>query len=280
VNRIALFVAAAAAFGLSPLWSRLSPVLGAALLVALGIALAFAASGAMTAMAAATGGVGAFAGGVLGTVSPALAGAALLALCYGERTIRVRGTAQRATHVAVALVGGAMAGALSSHYLSADLTVRGVVIVVAAVLAALPLLVEADDPIAHALDELAREMRGPAAATLREGAELRRSVDAPLLDAATDRHAADTWKSLLRLSEARARLARGPGAAQSAHGGAVQKRLDDRLAEHVAALARMYTAVDQAKAAELSLEDGPLRSIETSGESLEQMSKAIVEDVS
>jgi hypothetical protein len=47
----------------------------------------------------------------------------------------------------------------------------------------------------------------------------------------------------------------------------------------VKALSRMYTAVDEARAAEASLDDGALRSIETSGESLEQMSRAIVEEV-
>ncbi len=41
----------------------------------------------------------------------------------------------------------------------------------------------------------------------------------------------------------------------------------------------MYTAADAAKAAEMSLEDGPLRSVENAGESLEQMSQAYVEEV-
>lgn len=281
IARALLFLSAAAAFGLSPFASKLGPVLGSALLVTLGVFLALAASGTMNAMSAATGAVGAFLGGVLVTVSPALAGAALVGLCYAERTVRVRGGVARAVHTAMALCGGALAGGAAHHFAGADLTVQLVVLVVAAVLVGLPQLVEADEPLAHTLDELADEVPVHPAVKLREGAELCRTVDADMLDRDGRKLARQTWRALLNLAQTRVRLERAhqkrPGAA---HGEAVRNRIDERIAEHVDALTRMYTAVDEVKAANASLEDGPLRRVENNNEEMEQMSKAMVEEIS
>jgi hypothetical protein len=280
LQRALLFLSAAAAFALSPYATRLGPVAGPALLVALGVGLALAASGSLNAIAAATGAVGAFAAGVLATTVPAVAGAVLCALCYTERTMRVRGAVGRAVHVGVALAGGALAGGAAAHFAGAAMTVQAVVVVVAAVLCSLPQLVDAEDPLAHSLDELAEELPDAIAARLREGAELCRSVEPTLLDRESHRLARQTWTTLLQLATTRVRLERTqkqrPGAA---HGAAVRQRLDRRIEEHVDALARMYTAVDEVKAAEASLEDGALRTVENNNESLEQMSKAIVEEV-
>jgi hypothetical protein len=278
IRRVALFVAAAAAFAVDPLARELGVVAGAGLLVLCGVALALAASGTISAIAAAAGAAGAFASGVLLVSAPAAAGAALVSLCYAERTLRVRGTNARASHVVLALVGGALAGLAAAHYSAAGLLVRGVVVVVCAVLAALPLLVEAEDPLAHALDELAGELDGAAQASLREGAELRRSADASLLDPQEQRLARDTWRQLLRLGEARARLVRvSAGRPSRAQGDAVARRLDERIGEHVGALGRIYSAAGEARAAETSLEVGALRGVETRGETLENVSQAIVE---
>jgi hypothetical protein len=183
------------------------------------------------------------------------------------------------------------------------------------VLLALPLLIDADDPLAHALDAASAETTGPAAASLREAAELRRAVDEDLLDPSTSRRVRETWTALLRLAEARVRLsrspaarrrpppetppqplpreglgaeesggrrgARDPGRTQEApsHADAVIKKVDQRLGDHVAALARAYTAVDTARAAEASIDDAALREVESAGESLEQVSRAIVDEV-
>ncbi len=311
MKKIALFFAAATAFSLAPLSQRLGPVVGAALLVLMGIALALAASGTANAIAVAFGAVGAFASGVLWSTSAAAAGAVLLTLCYAERTMRVRGAAARVAHLAGALVAGGLAGLLAGHYESADLLLRCVVVVIAAVLAALPLLVEADDPIAHTLDGLAEDLRDPAQSSLREGAELRRSADASLLDRSTRGQVAKTWRNLLRLAQARSRLEHSYAAAvpvaeamsaksaqgtvateadaevvtekqivpRRTHREAVVRRLDQSIAEHVATLARAFTAADDASAAEASLDDQAMRTVETTGESLEQMSKAIVEEM-
>src|SRR5262249_17549198 len=139
-------------------------------------------------------------------------------------------------------------------------------------------------------DAFADDTSEPAKASLREGAELRRAADATLLDRSTARQVKKTWAALLRLAEARGRLernvlARHRTAIESATNGPAARaatgvnRVDERIAEHVAVLARAYAAVDTARAAEASLDDAALRSVETVGESLESMSKAIVEDV-
>ena len=65
----------------------------------------------------------------------------------------------------------------------------------------------------------------------------------------------------------------------AARAASVVKRVDDRITEHVAALARAYAAAGTARAAEASLDDAALRSVESVGESLESMTKAIVEEV-
>jgi hypothetical protein len=214
----------------------------------------------------------------------------LAGLAFAERTSRVRGSKERLLHLAVALLGGALAGSLSSAYGAASLAVRGVAAIVAGVLVALPLFIEADDPVAHRLDALAGDTSDPARASLREGADLRRAADPTLLDRGTARQVKRTWAALLRLAEARTRLERSVLARHratiekatdgpAARAAAVVRRVDERIAEHVAALARAYAAVDTARAAEASLDDAALRSVETVGESLETMSKAIVDEV-
>jgi MFS family permease len=287
MRKMIFLVAAAAAFGLGPLSSKLGTVGGAALLLALGIALSLAASGAVGAVAAASGALGAFAGAALAGGSPAIAGAALVGFAYAERTLRVRGTSAngsralaRLAHLGAALGAGALAGSISAAYLSASITVRAVAVIVCAVLAALPLLVEADDPLAHALDGAAADVSEPARAKLREGAELRRHADEELLDRRSAREVRRTWRALLRLAESRIRLERSvAGRPPGTHAERVRALLDERIADHVSVLGRAYVAIDTAHAAEASLDDAALRNVETVGESLEQVSKAMVEDV-
>jgi hypothetical protein len=153
------------------------------------------------------------------------------------------------------------------------------------VLAALPLLVEAEDAVAHALDGLAAQVSDPAAQSLREAAELRRSVDDTVLDRDNARHAAATWATLVNLASARVRLETGRGGRRTSKSEpqksrlAVRHHLDEKIAAHVAALARIHSAADEARAAEVAIDDGPLRTVESDGESLAQVSRAIVEDV-
>jgi len=280
MKRLAFLVAAGLCFGLAPFTPRLGPVAGSLALVALAVALAVTASAAASALAVAGGALGAFASGMLMASSPAVAGAALAGLCFAERSMRVRNQSARLLHAGGALVGGALAGSLAMSFATASLPVRGVAVTVAAVLLALPLLVDADDPLAHALDGAAADIDGAAGAALREAAELRRTVDEDLLDAKTARHARGTWAALLRLAEARVRLARSPTLAKkdASPAQAVLQRVDDRIGDHVKALSRAYTAAGAAMAAEASLDDAALRGVESAGESLEQVSQAIVDE--
>jgi len=58
----------------------------------------------------------------------------------------------------------------------------------------------------------------------------------------------------------------------------VLRRVDERIGDHVKALSRAYTAAGAARAAEASLDDAALRSVETAGDSLEALSRAMVEE--
>jgi len=338
----------------------------------------------MNAVSVAAGALGAFAAGALAAgalaevsaeVSAAAAGAALLSFCFAERTWRVRGRLPRLAHVGTALLAGGAAGWLTASYATADPLVALVVLVVAAVLAGMPLWIEADDPVAHALDGLGASVGEPAKSSLFEGAQLRRGTDPSLLDRATRDGVRKTWRNLLVLARTRARLEHtsaariafantaragasvpvavmvteptaccandalstteplsqqraleaagvnppmdselptststvgeelaasedtvaseetavgkntAPALARTSqllprsHRRAVLARLDARIAEHVATLARAYTAADTAHAAEVSLDDGALRAVETTGESLEQMTEAICDEI-
>jgi MFS family permease len=289
MKKLSFLAAAAFALGLAPLTSRLGPIYGSAASVALAVLLACAASGTLSALAVAAGAVGAFGAGVLGTTSSAVAGACLVGFAFAERTLRVRTPVARVAHLGIAVVGGALAGMLASAYASSSAAVQGVSVLVGTVLVALPLLVDADDPLAHALEGAAAMLRDPPARWLREGAALRRHADDALVDAETRRGVGRTWRALLKLAEARVRLEkvhamRVPGIrvaplvnAAPSTADAVVKMLDDRIEGHVKALTRAYTAVDTARAAEVGLDDTAARGVDAAGETLEDVSRAIID---
>jgi MFS family permease len=296
MKKIAFIVAAASLFALAPIASRFGPVASSVGLVWLGVLLAICASGTAQSMAVASGALGAFGAGILGPVSPAAAGAVLIAAAFAERTTRIRSRTARAVHVLVALVGGGLAGSLSTAFNASSIPVMLVAVVVAAVLAALPLLVEADDPVAHALDAAASEVSEPARSALTQGAELRRQAEEIPLDRAAQDRVKKTWQSLLRLAEARVRLERsrpktlirigdtapvsasaGAALAQPSAADAVLGMVDQRLTEHVTVLSKAYTAVDTARAAAVGLDDADLRTVDSMGDSLEDVSRAMVE---
>jgi hypothetical protein len=290
MRKLSFLVAAAFALGLAPFLSKLGPIAGSAASVALAVALACAASGSLSALAMAGGALGALGSGVLGSTSGAVAGACLLSFAFAERTIRVRTPVARAAHLGVAAVGGALAGTLSSAYASSSLAVQGVAVAVGSVLVALPLLIDADDPVAHALERSADALPTACARWLREGAALRRHADAALLDDATRKGVGKTWRALLKLAEVRVRLeqmrgvrasgvrielpdaSRPPSAAE-----AVVTMLDEKIEGHVKALTRAYTALDTARAAEIGLDDAAARGVDAVGETLEDVSRAIVD---
>ncbi len=285
LGRLSLLVAAGAAFGLGPLTGRLGIPLAALAMVSLGVLLALAASQAPSLLAAAGGALGAFSHGALLAVGvPALAGAALVALCFAERTVRVRGVKAKLAHLGLALAAGAGAGALAYSYSGSPLLVRGVVVILCAVVIALPLLIAADHPLPYSLETIAENVDEPTASSLVAAAELYRHVDDSLLDRATAKTMRATWRSLDRLARARARIEhsdlrrvrQGLDHAVPSAALAVRVKLEQRIVEHVNVLTRAYTAVDTASAAEASLDDGTLESTTRAGESLEQISAALV----
>jgi hypothetical protein len=284
----ALLLASAALFGAWPLAARTLAIPGAVGFVALAVVFALAASGGPNALAAGLGALGALAAGLVSPDATVLGGAILLAGAYGERTLRVRGRGARAVHFALALVSGAIAGGLVATFGGASLALRVVAVIVASVLAATPQLVEADDLTAHALESVARDVDEPARRTLLTGADLRRQADDALLDRATSRTVKGTWRALLRLAEARQRVQRarvvraaptprGSGDQVASPSDAVLAMLDVRLSEHVTALARAYVAVDTARAAELGLDDVALRTVESAGDALDTVSRAMID---
>ena len=307
MKKIAFMVAAASLFALAPIANRFGPVASSVALVWLGVLVAICASGTANSMAVASGALGAFGAGVLAPISPAAAGAVIVAAAFAERSTRIRSRTARAVHVLVGLVVGALAGSLSTAFSSSSVAVMAVAVVVASVLAALPLLVEADDPVAHALDKAARDVSEPARGALIQGAELRRNAEEVPLDRNTQLRVRKTWQALLRLAEARVRLERsrpkvlvrigesalpalvaanGPasaaavlalGPAQPSAADAVLGMVDQRITEHVTVLAKAYTAVDTARAAAVGIDDAELRNMDTMGDSLEDVSRAMVE---
>jgi hypothetical protein len=282
VKKLAFLIAAGAVFGVFPMAMRLGTVTGSLLLVLLGVSLAVAASEGFHALSVGAGAMGAFASAILATVAPPIAGAVLVGLAFAERTTRVRGRSARLVHLGGALLGGSLAGSLAYAYSSASLAVHLVAIVVAAVLVALPLLVEADDPIAHMLDEASSDVTGIARTRLSEGAELRRTADDVVLDRDSAKRVKRTWRSLLRLAEARVRLEKASArtnatTSPTSAAAAVVDMVDQRIADHVVALTRAYTAVDAARAAAVGLDDADLKSVEHGAESLEDVSRAMME---
>jgi MFS family permease len=289
MRKIAFIVAAASFFAIEPIASRFGAVGSSVALVWMSVLLAIFASGSAQSLAIAAGAAGAFGSGVLAPVSPAAAGAVLVAAAFAERSTRVRSRTARAVHVLLALAAGALAGTLSTAFSGSSIPVYGVAVVVAAVLAALPLLVDADDPVAHALEIASGDVGEPSKASLLEAAELRRSASEIPLDRATEGRVKDTWKSLLRLAEARVRLERNrprqlvrvatgdDNAAPATTAGAVLTMVDQRIADHVAALGKAYMAVDTAHAAAIGVDTTALEPTAQMGDSLEEVSRALVE---
>ncbi|AKU95248.1 hypothetical protein AKJ09_01912 [Labilithrix luteola] len=284
MRKLAFLVAAASLFALGPVADRFGPVVSSLVVVWLAVVAALCASGHVAALAVVGGSVGALGSGVLASTSPAVAGAVVVAAAFAERTTRVRSRNARAIHVLLGLVTGAIAGSLASSFASAATSVYAVSVVVSAVLVSLPLLVEADDPLAHALERTALDISGDARSSLLEGAELRRTAAEIPLDRDAAANVKTTWTSLLELAEARLRLERRrvmPAGLRVADGEAsadpVLAMVDRRIADQVRALSRAYAAVDTAHAAAKGLDDTAQKAVESMGESLDEVSRAMVE---
>lgn len=310
MQKLAFLVASASLFAVAPIASRFGSVGSSVALVWLSVLLAVVASGRLDSLAVISGAVGAFVSGVLWTEAPAASGAVLVALAFAERTLRVRTRQGRGLHVLLALVSGAIAGSLAHAFAAATPQVYAVAVLVSATLTAAPLLVSADDPVAYALEGASGQVTGSVRDVLRQGAELRRQAVLVAVEHEDEARLRSTWSSLLRLAEARVRLerSRGPRIAFAApvepvepvepaevvpasagdepraaapHAtttkDAVLGMVDDRIKDHVLALERAYVAVDTAHAAKAGIDDAAQREASSMGESLEEVSRALVE---
>ncbi len=276
MKRFGYVAIAALFFSSTPFVYRLGSFPAALATVIFGALLAVLASGSVDALAIGLGASAAFAGTVLGTVSAPLGTAVLMALVFGERTLRVRDFRSRLVHVGLALGSGAAAAMVAQAYRGAPLPTLGVAGLVAAVLVAAPFLVEADDPVAHALSLAAKDCRGATADAFARGAELRRAVPDVPLDRTTAREVEDTWRALLGLAAARQRLDRGSHIESKAAAGVLAK-LDARILEHVDVLARAYTAVDAASAAVLVTAPGAVARVAEDQALRDEESEALAE---
>ncbi len=276
MKKALLLAAAAAAFGLAPYAKPMGQVPGAAWLVLLGVALGLGTSGYVSALAIAFGATAALTGTILGSVSPAVGGAVLVALAYGERTLRVRTAQGKLLHVGAAFGAGALAGTVATAYGTAASAVHVVAVVVSAVLVTLPQLIDADDPLAHSLEGASKLVEGPAKGSLRDGAELRRqATDIPLDDDA-QKLVGNTWTALDKLADVRVRLERTKRDGNKTSG-AIAEMIDGKIRDHVAALGRVYTAADTKRAATVGLDDLALKNVETASASMDDVSEALAE---
>jgi hypothetical protein len=263
-------LAAAAALGpatagLGPAGAALGPA-GAALArawlpLALSIGLAVAVSARLDVVAVVAGALGGLALGAAGPAGLAagshgaagvLAGAALATAAYAERTTRIAGAGTRLGHLLLATVTGSFGYWLTARY-QADPVLHATAAGLGGFLMAAPLLLPADDHIAHLLELAAHRLDGAAAAPLRSAVELRRWSRRPLCPHPTDRPVNKRWGELADRAKQRAALPTAPATTLSPAGyregagapdarldATVARDLDERIAACVDWLLRAY----------------------------------------
>jgi hypothetical protein len=277
VHPLLLLASAGGLFAALPYAARGGQWTGTVVPMALAIAFAVAAAGRPGGLAVMAGAVAAFAGSLAWSMMPALGGSVVVGLAYAERGLRVRPVRARLAHLGLALVAGGAAGALSASYAASPLLPRGVAAVMCAVLAALPFLVEADDPRVLFLEAAARRIGPPVASTLLDGVELLR-CDLTPLDRETRANVEKSWRSLERIVEARLAILRGSARTGRGETAALVTAMVDRqITEHVASLTRAYAAAATMGAAEAGIDDRALRDVDARGEALDEQTRAIVE---
>ena len=278
--RVAFFALAIPLFFLPTMFMSTGHLIGSLLFLGFGVATAIAASGYRGSLPVAGGALaalfaGALGGGALGVAHASLAAAIFFALVYAERTLRIRSHTGKAVHLALALGGGALAGTIAESYTSAAFAVHAIASLVAVAVVGLPLLVDADDHVAHNLATLAEGVQEPARAGLLKAANLRRAATDVPLDAGTKKDVERTFRSLERLGEARAKLQDSAKTSDTAKG--VLAMLDTKIEQHVSALEKHLTATMAVRAAEAAKDDGAAANVEAKGSGLEEATKLLAE---
>jgi hypothetical protein len=255
--RLALFLAAAVAALLALLVAPTSlPGLFAPLVAS--VALALAASAHLDALPLAAGALGSLTSVALlrlaptGDTSVAAAGATLLAAAFLERTARVEGAPRRLAHLALAATSGALAALIFARHGAAAPLPRTAALVMGGALLTAPLLIPAEDPVAHLLSLAAGRLKGPTSPLLRGAAELRRWSLRPSASAPSSRRIDARWSALVALVHERLALPQPPSAAPGApdsyrdtptdEGPEARqaRRLDEQIADACAALRQAH----------------------------------------
>jgi len=210
----------------------------------------------------------------VGPTSPLLGGGLFALAASLPRALRVDGRRASSAHAALAFCGGALASLVGARF-GADpsVAVRAASLVVAGLVASLPVTVHADDAVAHSLAALAASLQGDVSAALSRAAALRRrTVDSEVLrqlpeDTVTRINAG--WISLRRTALRRAEL--GPELAAGAG------LIDRRIAAHVDVLERIHAAATERLARTLGLDDPGMAAAKLEREGIEAEVRALAE---
>ena len=280
MHRAAFFLLAIPLFFLPNLFLSTGHLIGSLLFLGFGVGIGITASGYRGSLPIAGGALaalfaGALGGGALGVAHASLAAAVFFALVYAERTLRIRSNTGKAVHLALALGGGALAGMIAESYTAAAFAVHAIASLVAVAVVGLPLLVDADDHVAHNLATLGFGLDEPAKAGLVKAANLRRAAADVPLDGNTKTDVERTFRSLERLGEARLKLQESARTSETAKG--VLGMLDTKIVQHVSALEKALTATMAVRAAEAAKDDGAAANVEAKGSGLEEATKLLAE---
>jgi hypothetical protein len=266
------FVAIIASLGLvlggAAFLSPLPAVAGAAAAIAACVLASVLVAGRASSLAIACGALAAVALHAVMPHSAGVSGSLVLAMIFTARTVRGRTDTIRGIAMLTSLVSGAVAASVVTHYADAAIGLRAASVLVAGVLAALPLLVPADDAVAWALVNYAREIGEGSKADLLRAAALRRRLDGEIegLSHLAQRRLEKAWIALESTARARV-LARGASA----------EVLDQRIASHVDALERAYAAADERLARSAGLDDKALHHVQLEADALAAEASALAE---
>lgn len=276
LKRLSFVALTALVLGATASFDRLAAIPSAGLLVASAVLLACAASGAFNWATVSMGAIGAFAGAALRTTSFAASGAVILVCVFAERTLRVRGGVGRAVHVGMALLGGGAAMFLAGSFGARDASLFGVAIAVGTALSALPLLIDADDPVAAELDRISKIVPESVARELRSAAQMRRHGKDVTMDADVAKNVDGTFDTLLRLAEARVRVQRA-SEVDGESGKKVAALVDGKIVLCAAAIRKAFAASDTVQAYATARDDQELHALSAKSESIEEASRTLLE---
>lgn len=192
-------------------------------------------------------------------------------LIWGARARRARGSMGLAVTVFVAIGTGAAAGGIASGYGGhEEVGVRLAALVVAGIIASVPMVVPVDDRVTLALDDAALRAGGRVLSVLSLSVVLRRRVlESDALEALSEgsrERIEGVWRSLAAMARRRAELDAGEGVATV---------LDEKIEAHVAALQRVHTAAEARYERSLAVSDQGLAEAAVEGESLEAEVEAL-----